>query len=550
VQAPTDSRQPDGRWAERSASANYDCNNDGVTDVFVAQPFFDTSIAAPDVGRVHLMSGKSLADGTNVRLATFDSPEPQVKAAFGFFISVLDNNPGSTADVPNIAIGTDAQDVGGYTDQGKAWVFPGCGGSALFALDNPYPQGAAGNSARFGSRIGRAGDINGDGVTDIIVGASGNDVPAQTATNGITGCGQLTMAPTGCRKDQGQAFIFNGVNGALLRQMDYPVEDQVPAGTCNTLCGSFGIAVQGPGDSGAVPVGGADLNGLPKQAGLPDGFVDHLVDATGFGGGIGRMYLFDGSSTVPTCQTTPLNAPASFTGCEKLIRKINDPIPHPAAFFGFQDVTPLSPGDVGSVDIPVTGPDPDPVGVPSSTPDGYADIYGQGFLQEGATGPAEGKAWVFDGRTGQVLYQIDDVTPSPGGQFGWSMDKTTYKPTLNGPEVNALLIGASPHFIPGNQNGGLTVRNASNGLLLEELPIPVQCTQLVPTTTGPNLGWTVSAPGDLDGDGLPDYIGGSPFMNVATQAGVKQPDAGLLFVFNSKADGPTPPCPPGGPLDE
>ena len=101
--------------------------------------------------------------------------------------------------------------------------------------------------------------------------------------------------PAGCRKNQGQSYIFNGATGALVRTLNMPVADQ-SAAPCTSSCGSFGIAVQGPGDTDG------------------DGVADQLVDAgsysyyTGAGApcgapepngcneGQGRMYTFSGAT--------------------------------------------------------------------------------------------------------------------------------------------------------------------------------------------------------------------------------------------------------------
>lgn len=351
--------QLNGRWGERVAVAG-DITGDRVPDFFEVSLHYAPSPQLPFAGRVYLLNGK-----TGKVVYHIDSPEPQANAQFGFYISVIGdvNHDGKN----DIAVGTDAQTVGSHVAQGKAWVFSGANGRLLYALDNPAPQGTANNKARFGSRIGRAGDINGDHVPDIIVGASGNDIPA--------GCGDATPVPAGCRRDQGQAFIFSGSDGKLLRTLDLPAADQSPRGTCSSNCGSFGLSVQSPGD----------VNG--------DGVADQLVDAgtysfyTGTGApcgtpkpngcneGQGRMYLFDGR-----------------TG--KLLRRIDDPAPQAGASFGFQDAAPLSPGDVNG--------------------DGVPDIYGNGFLQNGPAGNGDGRAWIFSGKTGEVIRELKSPNPQPG----------------------------------------------------------------------------------------------------------------------------------------
>jgi len=464
--------QPGGRWAERTATAG-DLNGDGVHDLWVGVP--RETVNGARVGRVYAMSGATLAGNPNHPpqvLYTIDSPEPQADNQFGFAISNIGDVNGD--GVPDIAIGTDAQDVGANPQQGKAWVFSGADGHLLYALDNPFPQGSFAHRARFGSRIGRAGDINGDGVPDIIVGASGNDVPA--------GCSSISPLPADCRVGQGQAFIFSGnpidhLHGAsgLLRTLDLPAEDQAPA-PCASGCGSFGLAVQGPGD----------INGDH----VPDQYVDAGGETVDGNASQGRVYLFSGHDG-------------------SLIRKLDDPVPQANAFFGFQDAEPLAPGDVNH--------------------DGVPDIYTNGFTQNGPAGPDQGRSWVFSGHGGSLLYEVQDPHPIEGGQFGWSLAQTDY----NKDGVPDLYIGNDPHhhIPPIDQRGETNVFDGRNGTLLKNLPLPAPYDSELgsPGNLGPNLGWTVSAPGDLNGDGEPDYVAGAPFTDV----GANQ-DQGALMSFISQ----------------
>ncbi len=110
------------------------------------------------MGGVSQAGKVALIDGATQKVRyELPSPEIQTNAHFGFYISVVGDVNGDGKD--DLAVCTDAQDVGGNVNQGKLYVFDGPSGRYLYGLDNPFPQA----QARFGSRIGAARDQNGDG---------------------------------------------------------------------------------------------------------------------------------------------------------------------------------------------------------------------------------------------------------------------------------------------------------------------------------------------------------------------------------------------------
>jgi len=495
VEAPEP--QNEGRFGERSAPAG-DIDGDGVTDIFVSAFQQDVG-GASRAGRVYLLSGK-----TREVIYAINSPEPQANERFGFFLSVPGDLDGDGKD--DIVVGADLRDVfrgeatpedpdpspcgapepnGCYENEGAAFAYSGATGRLLYGLVNPEPQSnddeeRFGQVFGFGVGLGSAGDLNGDGRTEVLVGAASNDVPRD--------CNK-TVGDASCRVDQGQVFVFDGRTGGPLRTYDLP--DPRPAG-CNTeqggpgatSCGFLGFAVQGVGD----------VDG--------DGVTDHLLDAGTYDSRRGRMYLFSGR-------------------LGNLLRRFDSPF-EGTRIFGLQDVAPGAPGDV--------------------TGDGVADIYGNSFGEPGG----EGRAFVFNGRTGEVVYTLRDPTPAAGGSFGYSMANTDYDRDGR-PDLFVGQNGSEREL-----GGGSYIFDGTSGSLLKSLELPAEDREQQRTLPppGPRFGRTVSAPGDLNGDGEPDYLVGAPQIDVGSNA-----NQGRVYVFLSRVaaaqqpPGQQPPAqqPPGQP---
>src|SRR5207244_3966598 len=108
--------------------------------------------------------------------------------------------------------------------------------------------------AHFGVSVATAGDVNGDGFTDVIVGADLYD-------NGET--------------DEGRAFVYHGSVSGLLASPAWTAESDQPGA-------QFGVSVATAGD----------VNG--------DGFSDVIVGAFLFDNGEtdeGRAFVYRGSAS-------------------------------------------------------------------------------------------------------------------------------------------------------------------------------------------------------------------------------------------------------------
>ncbi len=488
ISAP--SPESKGRWGERTVAANADLNADGINDVWVADPFATVGTTL-EAGKVYLVSGASLVTSSSTPttpnvIYTLTAPTPVSHGHFGFVISNIGDVNGDAK--PDLAVGVDANDptTGASTGNGNVWVYDGTNAVAntpIYTIDNP----TATSGERFGSRIGKAGDIY-----NTASGASGAYVTPTGVTPVVTGDGksEIIVGASKAASGAGVAYIFDG-NPAAYPAPSNSSSTTLPNGTfAAPNGGSFGLSVQGPGD----------FNG----DGVPDLLISAPAETVGGLTSAGAIYVYSG-----------YNILAAHT----LLQTIHDPVAQAGAFFGFQDVTPNSPGDVNT--------------------DGKADIYAEGWKQNVTVGTVttshQGEAWVFAGTatagtTNTPLLTIDDKHPHIGGQFGWSMTSTTKGNT----PTPVMLIGASPHDgATTNEDGGAYLYTSSTGAWDTDLPLPQGYQQgTTSTDQGPNLGWTVSAPGKLDAANptYQTYVAGAPFVDNTSPTPPTQ-DEGLIFTF-------------------
>ncbi|MEQ9562838.1 MAG: hypothetical protein RLN69_09975 [Woeseiaceae bacterium] len=153
--------------------------------------------------------------------------------AFGYVADSLGDIDGDS--VEDFIVGAAFNDAGG-NDAGRAYVYSGAGAALLFTVSGQ----AAGEN--FGWSVAAAGDVDGDGTGDFVVGA-----PSVGA---------------------GNARVFSGVTGALLHTL------------AGTSAGSrFGSIVAGIGDTNGD--GRADLLiGAQNTAGVGQAFVVSGMDGT------------------------------------------------------------------------------------------------------------------------------------------------------------------------------------------------------------------------------------------------------------------------------
>ncbi|MGB0952406.1 MAG: VCBS repeat-containing protein [Planctomycetota bacterium] len=180
-----------------------DLDGDGVDDLLIGGAgFFDPVLDLQ--GSVFVYSG---ATGTRLRRINGDMP-----ASIG---DMLARAGDVNADgVEDFLLGSRNADPGGVFRTGSVFVHSGADGSMLLRLDGSFPGG------EFGTTTATAGDVNGDGHADILVGAP------DVMIAGMDKAGQCT--------------VHSGMDGSILYTFD---------------------GTQAYGKLGDSVAGGVDLNG-------------------------------------------------------------------------------------------------------------------------------------------------------------------------------------------------------------------------------------------------------------------------------------------------
>jgi hypothetical protein len=319
-----------------SVAAVGDLNNDGVMDILVGVPHHIVPVeddSLINAGRAFVFSG---ADGSV--LFTLDDPAPEEGARLGFAVAGLGdvNNDG----VPDLLVGVPKKDnAGGLLDVGATYIFSGADGTLIRSLDPPS-QGGLEAGGRFGAATANAGDVDKDGVSDVLIGAPG----------------------------QGRTFVFSGATGALIFTLVSPVVERLP---------SFGFAV----------AGGKDLN--------HDGIPDLAVGAPLEDGLRGAAYVFNGANG--SVQRKLQAAPPAFAKFGSSIALIDD-----------------ATGD-RRPDILVGAPDHTVNGAQSA-----------------------GEAFIFSGTNGKLFRTVTSAAPTPFAGFGYAVTAAD----TNGDGTLETIIGA------------------------------------------------------------------------------------------------------------
>lgn len=371
-------------WVARGIG---DVDGDKVTDIVTSAPTFGANGAATGPGKVYVYSGKS-----GKLLWQQVGVAGQV---LGLVIEGAgDVNGDGAGDVIAAAPGTS-----------QAIVYSGRDGAVLRVFDAPAPN------ENFGRAASGAGDQDGDGRDDLLVGAPGADSGA------------------------GRVYVFSGATGAVLRTLKGERRGDafgsVMAGKKGGRRTLFviGASAGGPNNRGRVYAFSSDPATPPR-----------IIDADSTGAALGAMFVsvvgdVDGDR-VPDVFASDFANFAGGTGTGRIY------VHSGADGRRLLQLTGENPGDgfgIGSADVG------------DFNRDGHDDLV-IGAWQYATAAQSGGKVYVYSGKDGKLLRSITGRVP--GETFGFD---ATGVGDVDGDGVIDLLLTSSWSNIKGFRSGRMFV---------------------------------------------------------------------------------------------
>ncbi|MEO8191153.1 MAG: FG-GAP-like repeat-containing protein [Acidobacteriota bacterium] len=376
-------------WIARNIG---DVDGDGVNDIVTSAPTKEIGGAA-SAGRIYVYSTKS------GKLLWSADGRPGEELGTGVE-SAGDTNRDGIPDV-----------IAGAPGGGKAYLYSGRDGRVLRTFT------AESADVDFGRHVSAAGDVDGDGFADVLVGSPGKQ---------------------GDAKAVGRAYLYSGKDGRAL------------------------LALKGerPGDEFGSTVGGSTAG---KKRFL-------IVGASSAGPRqTGRTYVYEGATSKP-----------------KFVIDSDDT----GAALGAMFVSVA--GDVNG--------------------DGVPDVYASDFSNS-AKGPSTGRVYVHSGRDGSRLLTLTGETAGEGFGIG-----PATAGDVDGDGRADLIVGAWQYSGAAVSGGRAYLFSGKDGRLIKTFTC---------RTPGDTFGFDAVGLGDVDGDGTIDFLISSAW------SGIHGYHSGRMFLLSS-----------------